>query len=151
MYGVCRVNRISFDFDRHLRRENFKRNALQCGLAGMAVIVLLLVLDAVKRPTGILTDRDIALRVVATCSNPDSIRVEEVMTRNPKVVDEQTPVEGILALMRRYDIRRLPVVGFDERLIGIVSLDDVMDFMAQQFSELRTLLERSLPRRGVEA
>jgi len=40
---------VSFDFDRHLRRENFRRSLLQCGLAGVAVLVLLLVLDAVTQ------------------------------------------------------------------------------------------------------
>jgi CBS-domain-containing membrane protein len=40
---------MTVDFDRHFRRENFKRYALQCGLAGLAVVILLLVLDAVTQ------------------------------------------------------------------------------------------------------
>lgn len=40
---------MAFDFDRHLRRENVRRNILQCGLAGVAVLVVLLVLDAVTQ------------------------------------------------------------------------------------------------------
>lgn len=107
----------------------------------------LIVLDSAKRPIGILTDRDLALRVLARGIDPKDTPVNRVMTKQPIVVDEQTPIEGVLALMRRHDIRRLPVVGLEGALLGIVSLDDVMDFLAQQFAELRTLLERSQPHR----
>lgn len=106
----------------------------------------LVVLDREESPIGILTDRDLALRVVARGRNPDEVLVDDVMTPFPDTVQCDTPIENVLELMRVHGVRRLPVVESDEQLIGIVSLDDILLLLAQEFAQVRQLLEKSSPR-----
>jgi CBS domain-containing protein len=105
----------------------------------------LVILNDRKEPVGILTDRDLALRVVAPGGNPSQIRVGEVMTRGPKSVTEETPIEQALALMRSGAFRRLPVVGPDGALVGLVSLDDILSLLAEEFRDLGALVEKEMP------
>src|SRR5687767_6255084 len=79
----------------------------------------LVVLDKEKRPVGILTDRDLAVRVLAEGLNPDTTPVADVMTRHPATINENTAIEDVLALMRAKSVRRLPVVERQGRLVGL--------------------------------
>jgi CBS domain-containing protein len=105
----------------------------------------LVVLDAEGKPIGLVTDRDLALRVVAAGRDPRLTPVGEVMTENPTVVGESTPIESALSLMRSGSFRRLPVVNEDRKLVGILSLDDVLALLAEEFALIGTLLEREAP------
>jgi CBS domain-containing protein len=58
------------------------------------------------------------------------LRVEDVMTRQPVVANESDPVATALEAMRRIGVRRLPVVGNRGELVGILSLDDIIDTLA---------------------
>jgi len=77
------------------------------------------------RLRGMLTDRDIAIRAVAEGLDPEATHVSEVMT--PEVVFgfEDQRVEEAAKLMEEKQIRRLPVLDREKRLVGIVSLADV--------------------------
>jgi CBS domain-containing protein len=75
--------------------------------------------------TGILTDRDIALRVVAEGKDPQSTTVGEVMSRDLVTVDPDQPLDEALRLMASHQVRRLPVCEEDGRLVGIVAQADV--------------------------
>jgi CBS domain-containing protein len=105
----------------------------------------LLVVDAGRRPLGILTDRDLALRVMAKGGDPDTVRVRDVMTNSPRTVTESTPIEDALDAMRRHGVRRLPVVDGDGALIGILSFDDVLALLIEEFRSMSGILERSSP------
>lgn len=105
----------------------------------------LVVLDNQQRPIGIVTDRDLALRVVAKGLAPQSTTVGQVMTECPETVGEDTSIEAALTVMRAGPYRRLPVVDDDGRLVGLVSVDDVLDLLAEEFSEVRQLLARESP------
>ncbi|MCE9594593.1 MAG: CBS domain-containing protein [Planctomycetes bacterium] len=106
----------------------------------------LLVLDARKQPIGIVTDRDLALRVVAEGASPLSTRVADAMTTSPVRVDEQTPLEQALGRMQKHGIRRLAVVAEDDVLVGVLTLDDVVAWLAAEFRSVGAVLERSSPR-----
>jgi CBS domain-containing protein len=106
----------------------------------------LLVLDEARRPVGLVTDRDLALRVVAAGGDPQRVAVRDVMTASPRTVSEGTPIEAALSLMRSGSFRRLPVVDPEGRLVGILSLDDVLVLLAEEFASIRDLLEREAPR-----
>lgn len=110
----------------------------------------LIVLDESNKPIGILTDRDLTLRILAEGLNPDTTPVADVMTRHPATVSENAPVEDVLALMRSKAVRRLPVVDGRGRLIGLVSVDDVLTLLAEEFRHLGKLLEKSSPRKLAE-
>jgi CBS domain-containing protein len=77
------------------------------------------------RLVGMLTDRDIAVRVVAEGKDPDSVNVRDVASSNVVSIDPQQDLDDALVLMARHQIRRLPVVEDDGRLVGVVAQADV--------------------------
>ena len=105
----------------------------------------LVIVDDAGRPVGVLTDRDLALRVVAAGGDSRVTSVGDVMTAHPRTVSESTPIESALSLMRSGSFRRLPVVNEDGKLVGIVSLDDVLALLAEEFALIGGLLEREAP------
>ena len=77
------------------------------------------------RLTGMVTDRDIAIRVVAEGKDAQSTSVREVSSRNLVTVDPQQDLDEALRLMAKHQVRRLPVVEEDGRLVGVVAQADV--------------------------
>jgi CBS domain-containing protein len=74
---------------------------------------------------GMLTDRDIAIRVVAEGRNPEQVTVAEVASRQIVTVDSQQDLDDALRIMAKHQVRRLPVVEEDGRLVGVVAQADV--------------------------
>ena len=107
----------------------------------------LIVLDGVRRPIGILTDRDIALRVVGRGRDPFATAVGDVMTAELETVLESVSVEEALKSMRARGVRRLPVTRASGELVGVVTLDDILAHLAQEFAVVGRLLEASQPGR----
>ena len=105
----------------------------------------LVILNPAKEPIGILTDRDLVVRVLARGEDPRQAQVGEVMTKDSKTVSERTPIEQALSLMRSGSCRRLPVVGDDGTLVGLVSLDDILSLLAEEFAQVGTLVEKEMP------
>ena len=77
------------------------------------------------RLVGTLTDRDIAVRVVAEGKDPESTTVRDVASTDVVTIDPQQNLEEALRLMAQHQVRRLPVVEEDGRLVGIVAQADV--------------------------
>ena len=77
------------------------------------------------RLTGMVTDRDIAIRVVAESKDPKSTTVREVASSDLVTIDPQQDLDEALRLMAQHQVRRLPVVEEDGRLVGIVAQADV--------------------------
>jgi CBS domain-containing protein len=105
----------------------------------------LVVLDAHGRPIGIVTDRDLTTRVIAGCRDPATTTVAEIMTHKPKTVSEETAIELALSLMKSGSFRRLAVVDRDDRLVGLVALDDVLMLLCEEFAAIGSLLKRETP------
>ena len=78
-----------------------------------------------KRLVGIVTDRDLALKVVAEGRDPQTTKAEEVMTRKLITCRPDDDVESAMKAMAQYQLRRIPVVDNDDRLVGIISQADV--------------------------
>ncbi|MCC2688386.1 MAG: putative dehydrogenase protein [Rhizobiaceae bacterium] len=76
------------------------------------------------RLVGMITDRDIAVRGVAEGKGPDA-RVREVMSTDVKYCFDDEEVDDVLHKMGEQQVRRLPVLNRDKRLIGIVSIGDL--------------------------
>ena len=110
----------------------------------------LVVLDKANKPVGILTDRDLAIRSVAQGEDPRQTLVGSVMTRNPKTISESAPIEEALALMRFGSFRRVPVTGNDGILVGLISLDDILSLLAEEFAHVGVLVEKEMPS-GIDA
>ena len=74
---------------------------------------------------GMLTDRDIAIRVVAEGRNPDEVKVSEVASKQVVTIDPQQDLDEALRIMAKHQVRRLPVVEEDGRLVGVGAQADV--------------------------
>jgi CBS domain-containing protein len=74
---------------------------------------------------GTVTDRDIAIRVVAEGKSPENVTVGEIASRELVTIDPQQELDEALRLMARHQVRRLPVVEEDGRLVGIVAQADI--------------------------
>lgn len=84
--------------------------------------------DAV--PIGLVTDRDLVIEVMARGDDPDKVTAGQIMSRGLIVVSETDEIGIALEEMRRSGIRRLPVVDDAGRLTGIVTLDDIVEYLA---------------------
>jgi CBS domain-containing protein len=78
-----------------------------------------------KKLVGIVTDRDLALKVVGEGRDPKTTRVEEVMSRKLVTCHADDDVENALKAMAQYQLRRIPVVDANMGLVGIISQADV--------------------------
>jgi len=93
-------------------------------------------------PAGMLTDRDIVVEVVAAGLAPKSIKVGEIVQRAVFSVSEDEGCEDTIRLMAIKGVRRMPVVDSDGRLVGIVTLDDVLRHVIGSLTALGDLAER---------
>jgi len=78
-----------------------------------------------RRLVGIVTDRDLVMRALAAGLDRDDTWVQDVMTLEPCCCHPGDDVEVALDFMARYQVRRIPVVGPREELLGIISLADI--------------------------
>jgi len=101
-------------------------------------------IDDRTAPVGVITDRDIVVAVVAKETDPRSLKVGEVMTRQPAVVEEGSSVATALQLMRRIGVRRLPVIDRAGMLAGVLSLDDVLDALAGELTDMSASIRHEI-------
>jgi len=104
------------------------------------------VVDSAGRLEGILTDRDIVVRGVAH-DRALELRIEDVMTDDVSAVTEDEPLTSVLDLMGRRQVRRVPVVDRDDRLLGIISMADIAN-RADYDEDLQDAFERISSRRS---
>jgi len=103
--------------------------------------------DGARRPIGIVTDRDIVVEVVATSGvRPENLRVGDVMSSDLVVAGEDVGVFEAVDLMQDRGTRRLPVVDGEGRLVGIITLDDVLRMIAGELTALAIAAQRSFSR-----
>jgi len=105
----------------------------------------LIVLDEEAHPIGMITDRDLALRVVGKGRDAIETIVAEIMTRFPYSVSEETSIEDALTKMRSGGFRRLPVVDQNNKLIGVLTLDDILELLCEEFSEIGKIIQMESP------
>ena len=98
-------------------------------------------------PVGILTDRDLTVRVLAVGLDPQATRVSQVMTPSPTTIREDDAIQAGVSYMRAGRFRRLPVVGHNGRLVGILAIDDVLELVAGELADIGQLLKREAPHR----
>jgi CBS domain-containing protein len=87
-------------------------------------------------PTGILTDRDIVVSVIALGLDPASLLVGDIMSDDLLTCSDKDDVYETIERMRMRGIRRVPVVNASGGLIGIVSADDLLGFLAEEMGDL---------------
>jgi CBS domain-containing protein len=88
--------------------------------------VLPVVESGSRRLVGLVTDRDIAVRVVAEGRDVTQARVQDAMSGNPKTCSADDSVDDVMDLMGREQVRRIPIVNDRGELLGIVSQADIV-------------------------
>lgn len=93
-----------------------------------------------RRPVGIVTDRDVVIEVVAAGVDPATVTVGEIM--GPELVTAREADEpwDTIRVMRERGVRRIPVVGDDGLLVGIVTVDDLLEILAEQLDGLAKVI-----------
>ena len=98
-----------------------------------------------KKLLGIITDRDIAVKVVADAHDARRMRVQEVMTRDPVTCRADNDLQVALDAMAGHQVRRIPVVDDDNQIVGIISQSDVATRVSEpaKTAELVTKISKS--------
>jgi CBS domain-containing protein len=108
-----------------------------------------LVVASHHRPKGIITDRDIAVAVVAEGLDPAEVPVGDVMQSNPAMIQGDKGILDAVKLLDAKGVRRLPVVDKRGDLIGIIALDDLLMLLGTEMGHVAAALSRSLGRRMI--
>jgi CBS domain-containing protein len=105
---------------------------------------LVVVVDRLSErvPVGMLTDRDLAVAVLAPDVDPHTLTVGDVVSTELFTVREHDSITEALRLMRERGVRRVPVLTRSGALAGIVTIDDVLDIVAEQLSDVVHAIER---------
>jgi CBS domain-containing protein len=106
----------------------------------------LVVVNKAREPVGIVTDRDLTVRVLAEGLDVVETPLAEIMTRPARCVPQATPIEEAVRLMRQGAFRRLPVVEDSGKLAGIVTMDDILDLVTEELREIGGVLAEETPR-----
>jgi CBS domain-containing protein len=89
-----------------------------------------------NHPVGILTDRDIVVRCMATGEDPRTTTVYSIYTKNPSLCKETDGLSECIQKMKAAKVRRLPVVDSSGKLSGIISFGDIVSVLGQELHEL---------------
>lgn len=100
-----------------------------------------IIIEEEMKPVGVVTDRDVTLRLVARGGDPTAVTASELMTADPATVDVDRGLLDVTRTMREHAVRRLPVVGDDGKLVGIITLDDVMRLLTRELEDLGGVIE----------
>jgi CBS domain-containing protein len=103
-------------------------------------------IDGVRVPVGIVTDRDMVIEVIAKSLDLNEFSVGDIMGSQLVSVQEADGVFDTIRLMRTKGIRRIPVVNQQGGLVGIVSVDDILDLLAEEMAELAKVAPREQER-----
>jgi len=108
-------------------------------MSGMGVGSIVIVEE--MRPVGILTDRDIVVRVVNEGLDPAETPVFRVMTPDPLVLAEEMSLFEALEEVKHKGVRRYPVVDYEGNLVGIFTLDDVLQLLGLEMAAIARVVE----------
>lgn len=95
-------------------------------------------------PVGIVTDRDIALAVVGAGRDPTGTTAADIMTEDLLTAEADAGTFELCSTMCDNAVRRMPVVD-DGELVGIVTLDDMLQLLADELGHLATVVSRESP------
>lgn len=115
--------------------------AMRMAEAGIGSIVI----EEEMKPIGVVTDRDIAVRVDATGQAPSEVQAADIMTEEPATVSIDSGLLDVTDAMREHSVRRMPIVNDEGTLVGIVTMDDVMELLALELSNLATVVQAESP------
>jgi CBS domain-containing protein len=98
------------------------------------------------RPVGMLTDRDVAIEVVAKGLDPETARVGDVMRKRPITIREDLGILDAAKVFARTGVRRLPVVTKSGVLVGVITVDDLIMLLGNELGHVAGALSAGLRR-----
>lgn len=98
-----------------------------------------------ERPVGIVTDRDLVVHVLEPRANSTEMTASEIMPDDLVTISGDVGLLEATEIMASESVRRLPVIDHDERLSGIVTLDDLVDLLTNELSNLTAVIEAESP------
>ncbi len=104
----------------------------------------LVVVDDEEKPVGIVTERDFLKRVLAERKDPEKVKVKEIMSKPLVTGTPHMELEATASLMFKKKIKKLPVVE-DGRLVGLVTLTDLLRFQPEIIRILKKLITTEAP------
>lgn len=104
-----------------------------------------------ERPIGILTDRDIVMRLMTDSKEAFNTKIQEVMTKNPYVVPEGIGIWELIKMMKKYAVRRFPVVSGEGKIVGMITMDDLIELMGEELSDLGHTISEGVDHVAVKA
>lgn len=102
--------------------------------------------EAGVRPLGMITDRDLAMLLVARDIEPELVLANDIMTTPVIVCEDTQQLAEAISLMHEHSVRRLPVVDQDDFLIGIVSFEDIVRELALELAHVSVVGEAAIER-----
>jgi signal-transduction protein with cAMP-binding, CBS, and nucleotidyltransferase domain len=96
------------------------------------------------KPIGLLTDRDVTLRVVAEGKDPEKCTVEEIMTSGVVSLPQDASLEQATELMRDHGVRRIPIVDEKGCVTGLVALDDILLLVGIELGNVASAIFKEL-------
>ncbi|MCA9676969.1 MAG: CBS domain-containing protein [Kofleriaceae bacterium] len=110
----------------------------------VGTVVVVEDVDGVTRPVGLVTDRDLVMRVLAR-GEPLAALLRDVMDPALVTATEDDDVDTVLARLRRRAVRRVPIVDRTGALRGVLSLDDIVGWISEELRDAVRLIERQAP------
>jgi CBS domain-containing protein len=95
-----------------------------------------LIVEDNQKLCGIITDRDIALKVAGALRDPQKTSVKEIMTADPIRISVEKDLRHLTSLMHAFHVRRVPIVNGHDTIVGIITLDDIIALIANEMSEI---------------
>lgn len=99
-----------------------------------------------RLPAGLITDRDIVVKVLAAGQDPQRVTAGQLMGTPLVSASEDEDTSQAIARMRAHGVRRLPVTGVGGRLVGIVTLDDLLRLLAADLGGLLAIVAKEQDR-----
>jgi CBS domain-containing protein len=99
--------------------------------------------DGVRRPIGIVTDRDLVVEVMAGGVDAGAVKIGELVLRSPVIIEDSASYAETVRLMAVNGVRRMPVVGPGGALLGIITLDDMLRQLTSPLAALADLAGRA--------
>jgi CBS domain-containing protein len=136
VYACCQTNVVSVKPDATVQ--------FVAGLMKEKNIGCVVVTDN-HRPVGIVTDRDIALRSGTLCDQPDMILIETVMTRDITTIRKDAGIFDAIQEMKTLGVRRMPIVDSGGRLVGLLTVDDLIRLLAREMADIARIIGKESP------
>jgi CBS domain-containing protein len=109
-------------------------------------VVVVETIEGTTMPVGILTDRDIVIEILAEGVDLDAVAIVDVMSYELVTVSENTALIDTIKLMRDKGVRRIPVVNEKGGLEGLLSVDDILELLAEQLTDIISLIGKEQSR-----